>query len=239
MGHPDTFSLIDDTARERAESGGRTTAFRQAHDVALEYGEAVSKGSVSMGLRTRFTLADTLVLRGLRRSVGGHVSHAVSIAATGTLTERLRLLMRALDVRALEGFGTPATGGLVTLERHGDPFDREPGTVGAPFDGIEVAIGDDGTLLVRGRGVAGVPGGSGVSGGPGVSGGSGFDEIDAGAGADTGDGWLRTGLPAAIVDGRLVLRDRDADGVESVVAASTEPDRVGADPTGADAAADL
>lgn len=237
VGHPDTFALIDDTARERAEAGGRATAFRQAHDVALEYGEAVSKGSVSMGLRTRFTLADTLVLRGLRRSVGGHVSHAVSIATAGTLPERLRLLMRALDVRALEGFGTPATGGLVTLDRHDDPFDREPGTVGAPLDGIELAIGDDGTVLVRGRGVAGVSGGSGVpgrSGVPGVSGVSGVSGGDAGAGADAGDGWLRTGLPAAIVDGRLVLRDRDTDGAESVADASTEPDRAGAD-----AAADL
>jgi long-chain acyl-CoA synthetase len=214
VGHPDTFALIDDAARQRAEAGGRATAFRQAHDVAVDYGAAVSKGSVPMGLRTRFTLADSLVLRGLRRSVGGRLSHAVSIAVTSTLPERLRLLMRALDVRALEGFGTPATGGLVTLERHDDPFGRAPGTVGAALAGIEVAIGDDGTALVRGAGVSAIDG---------------IDGGDGGAGADAADGWLRTGLPAAIVDGRLVLRDRDADEAGPAAASSTEPDRAGAD----------
>ncbi|RKR74324.1 long-chain acyl-CoA synthetase [Frondihabitans australicus] len=209
VGHPATFAFIDEAARVRAEAGGRATAFRQAHDVALEYAAALSHGAVPMGLRTRFTLADTLVLRGLRRSVGGQVSHAVSIAGTTTLPERLRLLMRALDVRPVEGFGTAATGGLATIERVDDPFERQPGTVGAPLPGIEVDIDDDGLAAFRGPGIA------------------------AGAGASE-DAWLSTGLPASIVDGRLVLEHRDFDEVGPGTASVRVPDH-----TGADASADF
>lgn len=181
VGVPETFAAIDEAGTARSEASGRGTAFRQAHDVALEYATALGRGPVPMGVRTRFAVADTLVLRGLRKSVGGQVSHIVSIAESTTLPDRLRLLMRALDVRPVEGYGVASTGGLAVIERQGDPFELPLGTVGSPLPGIEVAIERDDEVSLRG---------------PGIS-------------ADTADGWLRTGLFGQLDDGRLTLFDRD------------------------------
>jgi long-chain acyl-CoA synthetase len=203
---PETFAVIDDAARDRSEATGRGTAFRQAHDVALEYAAALARGPVPMGLRTRFAVADTLILRGLRKSVGGQVRHALSIDDSATLPPRLRLLMLALDVRPLEAFGRPDTGGIVTVERPDDPFERTPGTVGSPLPGIEAEITVTEEVRLRGDGI--VPGG---------------------AGADA-DGWLDTGLTGSLDGGRLVLDDRDLDEVVPTgPAEQAEPERTGSD----------
>lgn len=182
VARPGTVEQIDAAAHARSEATGRSAALRQALDVAVEHSIATSGGSVSRGLRTRFALADALVYRGLRKAVGGRLHTIVTISTDTSLTDRLRHIMRSLDVRPLEGYGDARTSGLATLERPGDPFDRPVGSVGAPLAGVEVAVEPDGSVAVRGIGVA----------------------------ADEG-GWLRTGEFGALEDGRLVLADRDGD----------------------------
>lgn len=178
---PGTVDVIDRAAHERAESTGRAAALRQALEVAVEHSLALDSGSIPRGLKTRFALAEALVYRGLRKAVGGRLRTVVTISTETSLSLRARHIMRALDVRPLEGYGTAATGGLATLERPSDPFDRPVGTVGAALPGIELALGDDGSVAFRGAGVA--------AGGP--------------------DGWLRVDQFGTLDDGRLVIEGRD------------------------------
>ncbi|BDZ50419.1 hypothetical protein GCM10025867_26600 [Frondihabitans sucicola] len=178
---PAALALIDEAAHDRAESTGRASALRQGLEVAVDHSIAVGSGTVPRGLKTRFALADALVYRGLRKAVGGQLRTVVSIADETSLAPRLRHIMRSLDVRALEGYGTLLTTGLATLERPSDPFDRPVGGVGAPLDGVSVAVGSDGSIALRGVGVK----------------------------AAGDDGWLATGQFGTLDDGRLVLADRD------------------------------
>ncbi|MFF5227511.1 AMP-binding protein [Dactylosporangium sp. NPDC000521] len=54
------------------------------------------------------------------------------------------------SARVLEGYGCTETGGIVS----GSPLDApRRGTVGKPLEGIEVRLGDDGEILVRGPNV--------------------------------------------------------------------------------------
>ncbi len=81
-----------------------------------------------------------------------------------------------------------AAAGQIPLERYGmtetimltsNPYDgpRRPGTVGLPFPGVEVRIGDDDEIQVRGPNVITEY----------------YEQPDATAEAFTGDGWFRTG----------------------------------------------
>ncbi|MCU1528311.1 MAG: hypothetical protein JWP75_2074 [Frondihabitans sp.] len=182
---PFVFETIDEAAQERAQAVGRGPALRQALDVAIDYARALDDETVPRGLKARFALADAIVLRGLRKAAGGRLVDVVSLAGPSALSQRLRYLMRALDVRPLEAFGSTETSGIALIERHSDPFERETGGVGAPLAGLEVSLGADDGLLVRGDGVAG---GAGL-GGAGASG-----------------AWLETGIEASLdAEGRVTL----------------------------------
>lgn len=195
IARPATFDEIAEIAAAKAQTSGRGPAFRQAIEVAVDYETARAEGSVPRGLRTRHALAEALVYRGLRKTLGGRLRFAVSIAETASLESRIRQIMSSLDVHALEGYGTVETTGLVTLERPSDPVERPTGSVGAPLGDVEVTIGEDGRVLIRGTGVRAATD---------VSEGS-----DAHATSPEPD-WVRTDEFGAIDDaGRLILADRE------------------------------
>ncbi|HET6616819.1 MAG TPA: AMP-binding protein, partial [Gemmatimonadota bacterium] len=59
---------------------------------------------------------------------------------------------RALGYAVVQGYGLTETAPLVTLDH---PFDSRPGSLGRPLPGVEVRIGADQEILVRGANVAG------------------------------------------------------------------------------------
>ncbi|ARC56741.1 Long-chain-fatty-acid--CoA ligase FadD15 [Frondihabitans sp. 762G35] len=194
VARPPLLEALDHAAQERAQSAGRAPAVRQALEVADEYAGALD-GPVSRGLRTRFAVADALVLRGLRRTAGGRLVDIVSIADETSLAPRLRLLMRALEARPLEAYGSAETAGIAIVERPGDPFGRPEGTIGRPLDGVEASISPAGTLVLAGLGVArAVPVESSAA--------------SRVSGASAGDGSVDTGLPASLDEGRVRIRGR-------------------------------
>ncbi|GAA3242814.1 AMP-binding protein [Dactylosporangium siamense] len=92
------------------------------------------------------------------------------------------------SARVLEGYGCTETGGIVS----GSPLDApRRGTVGKPLEGIEVRLGDDGEILVRGPNVM-----------------RGYWGTDSGI----ADGWFATGDVGTIDgDGYLSIVDRKKD----------------------------
>ena len=89
----------------------------------------------------------------------------------------------------IQGYGLTETAPIVTLSH---PFRLRAGSVGTPIAGVEVALAEDGEILVRGENVA-----------------RGY--IGA-ADRETGDGWLHTGDLGAIgSEGQVFIRGRKKD----------------------------
>lgn len=90
------------------------------------------------------TVRDKAKLSTLRAGVTG---------AADIPVELVRRIHRELPFQTLmTGYGLTEAGN-VTLSRPGDSFEDVANTAGLPCDGVEVRIGDDGEILVRGYGV--------------------------------------------------------------------------------------
>ncbi len=133
-----------------------------------------------------------LVTRSLRKHTGmSRVRVAISGGAP-VAPEVLRFL-HTLGVPVIEAFGMTEATGTITLD---DPDDLLLGSVGRPVAGVEVAIADDGEILVRADTVF-----AGYWGAP-----------DATAQTIDADGWLHTGdIGEFTDDGHLRLTDRKKD----------------------------
>lgn len=100
---------------------------------------------VPLALRARCVLCDRLVGARFRRIAGGRLRLLVSGGAP--LDRKLAKTLHVLGFKIVEGYGLTETAPVVctgTLE------DNRLGTVGKPFDGVEVRIGESDEILVRG-----------------------------------------------------------------------------------------
>jgi long-chain acyl-CoA synthetase len=141
-------------------------------------------------LMAPFEEADEKLFKNVRAIFGGNVRHAVTGAAP--IAKEILEFFWAAGVPVLEGYGmtesaTAAT--VCTIEEH------KFGTVGRPFPGVQIKIGDDGEVLIKGPNV--------------------FQGYHKNAEATFGsveDGWLHTGdLGSLDEDGYLSITGRKKD----------------------------
>ena len=100
---------------------------------------------VPLALRVKCALCDRLVAAKFRKIAGGRLRLLVSGGAP--LDRKLAKTLHVLGFNIIEGYGLTETAPVVctaTLE------DNRLGTVGKPFDGVDVKIGDSEEILVRG-----------------------------------------------------------------------------------------
>jgi long-chain acyl-CoA synthetase len=100
---------------------------------------------VPLSLRLSCILCDRLVAAKFRKIAGGRLRLLVSGGAP--LDRKLAKTLHVLGFNIIEGYGLTETAPVVctaTIE------DNRLGTVGKPFDGVEVKIGELGEILVRG-----------------------------------------------------------------------------------------
>ncbi len=135
--------------------------------------------------------ARVLGRRVLKRIGLGRCWFAVSGAAP--LQPQTQQFFQALGLPLHQGWGLTETAALCTVQR---PDDLEVGVVGAPIDGVEIRLGIDGEVLVRGPNVfVGYEGEAAQS----------VEVID-------GDGFLHTGdVGRLATGGRLEIIDRVKD----------------------------
>jgi long-chain acyl-CoA synthetase len=152
--------MYDGVQQQVADTdGARGRIARWALDVAREYGRAVDGGGTpSASLRARHRLADRLVYGQLRERLGlSEVGFAITGAAS--IDAELLHFLWGIGVPVLEGYGATETTAGGTLNR---PGEMRAGTVGKPVPGMEIALADDGEVLLRGpqvfRGYWGKPG---------------------------------------------------------------------------------
>lgn len=133
----------------KAAGGWKTSLFEWALGVGQDYWAAKdTHRSVSPVLAAKHAVANRLVFSKWRDGVGGHLRFFVSGGAP--LSKKLSYAFWAAGIPILQGYGM--TEGCITCANR--PDDNKIGSIGTPFDGIEMKIAEvDDEILIRGRNV--------------------------------------------------------------------------------------
>ncbi len=133
-------------------------------------------------------LLDRLVAQRVLAALGGRVR--LTISGGAPLSPEIARFFLALGLRLLQGYGLTETSPVVAVNTE---TDNRPETVGLPLPGVEVAIGADSELLVRGANVM-----SGY-----------WANQDASRAVIDREWWLHTGDQASIADsGHITITGR-------------------------------
>jgi long-chain acyl-CoA synthetase len=124
--------------------GWRKSVFQRSLEVGQKYAELRDKGkTVPPMLQIRQNLANRLVFAKWREGVGGRLRYFVSGGAP--ISPTLSYSFLAAGIPILQGYGMTETC-IVSANR---PDDNSVGSVGKPFEGINVRIAEDGEILVK------------------------------------------------------------------------------------------
>jgi long-chain acyl-CoA synthetase len=176
--------------------GAKAKIFTWAVQVGKERVALEQAGKPVPGwLALRYRLADRLVFSKLQARLGGRIRVLVSGAAP--LSKEIARFFAAAGLPIMEGYGLTESSAANFVNR---PGQLKIGTVGQPLGDLEVRIGDDGEVLLRGapimRGYHNLP--------------------EATAEAFTDDGYFRTGdIGELDSDGYLRITDRKKDLVKT------------------------
>lgn len=173
-----------------SEKGLKRKIFTRSLKVGQRFGELTDANRrIPANLRIQQRIASRLVFSKWREGVGGRLRYFVSGGAP--LAPHLAFSYVSAGIPILQGYGATETC-IVSANR---PDSNQVGSVGTPFEGIELRIAEDGEIMVRGpnvmRGYYGQP------------------EATA---AVLKDGWFATGDVGHIdKEGRLYITDRKKD----------------------------
>ena len=127
------------------------------------------EGKGSAGLW--FSLADAMIFSSIKKKIGPNLR--ALICGSAPLARETQLFFLMLGIRVLQGYGLTETTALCTLD---DPRDFTPGRVGPAIPGVEMKLGDEDEILVRGPNVF-----------------AGYWNRPEATEKSTLDGWFRTG----------------------------------------------
>ena len=191
---PRFYEKIYATVMSKLESAPplRRRLFHWAIGVGRRYGNLTKdRKRVPLGLRLRHAVADKLVLHKLRAVVGGRIKFFPCAGAP--LSQEIEEFFYAAGIYICYGYGLTET--TATVSCH-EPHNFRFGTVGKALPGVEVRIGEDSEIQVRG---------------PIVMKGY-YKKPEATAEVFTPDGWFRTGDAGLLEDGvyiRITERLKD------------------------------
>jgi long-chain acyl-CoA synthetase len=170
--------------------GLQSKIFARSLVIGQAYAELKDKGQrVPLSLQLRHAIADRLVFTKWRDAIGGRLRYFVSGGAP--LSPTLSYSFLGAGINILQGYGMTETC-VVSANR---PDDNRVGSIGKPFDGIEVVIAEDGEMLIRGPNVM-----------------RGYYGHPDSTLAAMNDGWFATGDVGHIDEaGHLFLTDRKKD----------------------------
>ncbi len=191
LGVPRIFEKLEQAARARMSQEQLVIrkGFGMAMDFALDRHKILEAGGLpSFARELQHKAFDRLYFQRVREKFGGRLKFAVSGGAP--LARSTADFFFASGIQLLEGYGLTETCGPVCVNR---PKDYRLGTVGKAMPGVEVKLGPDSELLIRGPSVM-----------------MGYNGLPLGTGVD--DGWLATGDVAKIdADGFVSIEDRKKD----------------------------
>ncbi|HUQ00281.1 MAG TPA: AMP-binding protein [Aeromicrobium sp.] len=147
---PRVLERIFNAASQQAYADNRGGFFDRAVQAAIAYSRSLDRGGPGLALRTRHAFFERTVYARVRESLGGQVAYA--IVGGAPLGERLAHFYRGIGLPVMEGYGLTETSAAITVNT---PEQQRIGTVGKPFPGIEIRVGPDDELQVRGPQVFG------------------------------------------------------------------------------------
>jgi long-chain acyl-CoA synthetase len=128
--------------------GMKSRIFESSLTIGQRYAELKSKKQrIPLSLKARHAVADRLVFTKWREGIGGRLRYFVSGGAP--LSPTLSYSFLGAGINILQGYGMTETC-IVCANR---PGDNCVGSIGKPFAGIEVALAEDGEMLIRGPNV--------------------------------------------------------------------------------------
>jgi long-chain acyl-CoA synthetase len=131
-----------------SQKSWKRRVFVRSLEVGQRYAEAKDKKKlVGPALALQQKMANRLVFSKWREGVGGRLRYFVSGGAP--LSPALSYAFLAAGIPILQGYGATETC-IVSANR---PENNQVGSVGVPFEGIDVAIAEDGEILLRGPNV--------------------------------------------------------------------------------------
>jgi long-chain acyl-CoA synthetase len=162
-----------------------------AIELGLKVRELMARGEpVPEELRVPFEEADEKLFKNVRAIFGGRVRNATSGAAP--IAREILEFFWACGVPVLEGYGmteTATAATISTIENH------KFGTVGRPFNGVQVRIAEDGEILIKGPNIF-----------------QGYHHHGEASFGTITDGWMHTGdLGSLDEDGYLSITGRKKD----------------------------
>jgi len=142
-------------------------------------------------LRWQWSLADRLVFRNIRETLGFDKIQ-ICVSGSAAVSPDMLRFFYGLGIEILEGYGLTETTAPATFNR---PGQARFGTVGLPLPGVEIRIASDGEILVKGGNVF-----------------AGYYKDPQATREDLVDGWLKTGdIGELDKDGYLKITDRKKD----------------------------
>lgn len=191
---PRVFEKVYNSAAATASEGGKGRIFEAARATAVEFSQAQEAQlhgegpGPSLGLRAKHRVFDTLVYSKLKARLGGCVTHMISGASP--LNLEIAHFFTGIGIPVQEGYGLTESTAPITLNI---PGATRIGSVGLPVPGHEVAIAEDGEVLLRG---------------PVIFGGY-WNQPEVTAEAFDDQGWYRTGdIGALDAEGYLTITGR-------------------------------
>ncbi|MCW2813524.1 MAG: AMP-dependent synthetase and ligase [Nocardioides sp.] len=175
-----------------SEGGAKEKIFNKAFAVGTKVDELKLAGkSVPLPLKLQHSLFDKLVFSKVRARFGGRVRFFISGSAA--LNAEIAQFFHTAGILILEGYGMTENAAGATVNH---PDEYKMGTVGRPFPGSEVKIGEGDEVLLRGPHIM-----AGYHNNP-----------EETAKALDADGWLHTGDKGSLDDdGFLTITGRIKD----------------------------
>ncbi|MFZ3000754.1 MAG: long-chain fatty acid--CoA ligase [Undibacterium umbellatum] len=143
----------------------------------------------------RWLVLEPLIASKLKNQFGGRLRVAVSGGAA--LSQTISQCFLGLGIPIVQGYGMTETAPVVAFNA---PDDNDPATVGRVVENVEVRIGENAELQVRGPNVM-----------------RGYWKREEDTAKTFIDGWLRTGDQASVVNGRVRILGR----VKEIIVTST------------------
>ncbi len=209
VGVPRVYEKMEDAIEHRPAD--RSDAAQRIFEWALDVGRRVSverQAGRALGrvLEGQRRAAERLVFARVKERLGGRLRFLLSGAAP--LARETAELFHAVDLLVLEGYGLTETTGTSTLNL---PDAYRFGTVGRALDGVELELGADGEILLRGRSIT-----------PGY-----WNDPDATARAFDARGYFKTGDVGELdAQGFLRITDRKKDLIITAGGKNIAPQRV-------------
>jgi len=142
-------------------------------------------------LKFGYSIADKLIFSKVKQTLG--IENATMLPVAGAkLSDEITLFFRSIGVPLLYGYGLTESTATVSCF---DYVGYEIGTVGSIMPDVQVKIGEENEILLKGKTIF-----------PGY-----YDNPEANAAAFTEDGWFKTGDAGIIKNGNIILTERIKD----------------------------